>query len=185
MRYKYIFLVGFVIGVFFYTNLLHFSINTLIESTQVSLNIARFINVDFSSIVAFITLIIAGMGFIVLINSSVRYFQNLFSISQVFWGNWCTCFCAALCYFFNFSLSPLECLFPLSLYLLFILGVYLMKQDAQKSIFMIALVVVCIYIIFLAKSSEIHREQGVRASFANEIIKERDPIFEHKLLGSQ
>lgn len=29
---------------------------------------------------------------------------------------------------------------------------------------------------FLAKSSEIHREQGVRASFANEIIKERDPI---------
>ncbi|MFR6542753.1 MAG: hypothetical protein ACLUPL_09395, partial [Butyricimonas virosa] len=25
-------------------------------------------------------------------------------------------------------------------------------------------------------------EQGVRASFANEIIKERDPIFEHKLL---
>lgn len=57
-----------------------------------------------------------------------------------------------------------------------------MKQDAQKSIFMIALVVVCIYIIFLAKSSEIHREQGVRASFANEIIKERDPIFEHKLL---
>ena len=48
VRYKYIFLVGFVIGVFFYTNLLHFSINTLIESTQVSLNIARFINVDFS-----------------------------------------------------------------------------------------------------------------------------------------
>lgn len=84
VRYKYIFLVGFVIGVFFYTNLLHFSINTLIESTQVSLNIARFINVDFSSIVAFITLIIAGMGFIVLINSSVRYFQNLFSISQAF-----------------------------------------------------------------------------------------------------
>ena len=48
VRYKYIFLVGFVIGVFFYTNLLHFSINTLIESTQVSLNIARFITVDFS-----------------------------------------------------------------------------------------------------------------------------------------
>ncbi len=183
VRYKYIFLVGFVIGVFFYTNLLHFSINTLIESTQVSLNIARLINVDFSSIVAFITLIIAGMGFIVLINSSVRYFQNLFSISQAFFGvTGVLVFCAALCYFFNFSLSPLECLFPLSLYLLFILGVYLMKQDAQKSIFMIALVVVCIYIIFLAKSSEIHREQGVRASFANEIIKERDPIFEYKLL---
>ncbi|MFR7878911.1 MAG: hypothetical protein ACLU4J_22280 [Butyricimonas paravirosa] len=34
----------------------------------------------------------------------------------------------------------------------------------------------------MAKSSEIHREQRVRASFANEIIKERDPIFEHKLL---
>lgn len=183
VRYKYIFLVGFVMGVFFYTNLLHFSINALIESTQVSLNIARFINVDFSSIVAFVTLIIAGMGFIVLINSSVRYFKNLFTISQVFVGvTVVLVFCAALCYFFNFSLSPLECLFPLSLYLLFILGVYLMKMDAQKSIFMIALVVVCVYIIFLAKGSEIHREQGVRASFATEIIKEEDPIFEHKLI---
>ena len=161
VHYKYIFLVGFVIGVFFYTNLLHFSINMLIESTQVSLNIARLINVDFSSIVAFITLIIAGMGFIVLINSSVRYFRNLFSITQAFLGvTGVLVFCAALCYFFNFSLSPLECLFPLALYILFILGVYLMKQDAQKSIFMIALVVVCIYIIFLAKSSEIHREHG-------------------------
>ena len=132
VRNKYIFLVGFVIGVFFYTNLLHFSINALIESTQVSLNIARLINVDFSSIVAFITLIIAGMGYIVLITSSVRYFQNLFYISKAYWGvTGVFGFWAALCYFFNFSLSPLECLFPLSLYLLFILGVYLMKQDAQ------------------------------------------------------
>lgn len=183
IRYKYIFLVGFVMGVFFYTNLLHFSINALIESTQVSLNIARLINVDFSSIVAFITLIIAGMGFIVLINSSVRYFQNLFTVGQAFVGvTVVILFCAALCYFFDFSLSPLECLFPLSLYLLFILGVYLMKLDTQKSIFMIALVVVCVYIIFLEKSNEIHREQEVRARFATELIREVDPIFERKLV---
>ena len=183
VRYKYIFLIGFVIGVFFYTNLIHFSINALIENTEVSLNIARFINVDFSSIVAFVTLIIAGMGFIVLINSSVRYFHNLFSLQQALVG---VCgvlgFCAGLCYFIDFSLSPIECLLPLSLYVLFILGVYLMQQDTQKSIFMLALMVVCVYIIFLAKSSEIHREQEVRANFATEIIKEKDPIFEYKLI---
>lgn len=183
IRYKYIFLGGFVMGVFFYTNLLHFSIKALIESTQISLNIARLINIDCSSIMAFITLIIAGMGLIVLINSSVRYFQNLFTMVQAFVGVTVVLFfCAGLCYFFGFSLSPLECLFLLSLYLLFILGIYLMKLDTQKSIFMIVLVVVCVYIIFLAKSSEIHREREVRARFATELIKEVDPIFEHKLV---
>ncbi len=151
IRYKYIFLVGFVMGVFFYTNLLHFSINALIESTQVSLNIARLINVDFSSIVAFITLIIAGMGFIVLINSSVRYFQNLFTVGQAFVGvTVVILFCAALCYFFDFSCRHWS-VFSLVALLLFILGVYLMKLDTQKSIFMIALVVVCVYIIFWQK----------------------------------
>ena len=57
-----------------------------------------------------------------------------------------------------------------------------MKLDTQKSIFMIALVVVCVYIIFLAKSNEIHREQEVRARFATELIREVDPIFERKLV---
>lgn len=84
VRYKYIFLVGFVIGVFFYTNLLHFSINTLIESTQVSLNIARLINVDFSSIVAFITLIYCRDGIYRVDQQFCALFQNLFSISQAF-----------------------------------------------------------------------------------------------------
>lgn len=183
IRYRYLFLVGFVMGAFFYTNMLHFSIRTLIDSTPVSLNIARLINVDFSSIVAFVTLIIAGMGFIVLINSSVRYFRNLFTITQALTGvTVVIAFCAALCYFFDFSLSPLECLFTLSLYLLFILGVYLMKPDAQKSIFMLALLVVCVYIIFLAKSSEMRRELAIRSLYASEIVKEADPVFEEKLI---
>lgn len=38
------------------------------------------------------------------------------------------------------------------------------------------------YIIFLAKSNEIHREQEVRARFATELIREVDPIFERKLV---
>lgn len=183
MRYRFVFLVGFVLAAFFYTNMLHFSINMLIESTSVSLNIARLINVDFSSVVAFVTLIIAGMGFIVLINSSVRYFRNLFTMKQALLGVMVViAFCAALCYFFNFSLTPLECLFTLSLFLLFILGIYLMKLDTQKSIFMMALLVVCVYIIFLAKSSEMQREQKIRSSYVVEIVKEVDPVFEEKLI---
>lgn len=183
MRYRFVFLVGFVLTAFFYTNMLHFSINMLIENTSVSLNIARLINVDFSSVVAFVTLIIGGMGFIVLINSSVRYFRNLFTMKQSLLGvTVVIAFCAALCYFFNFSLTPLECLFTLSLFLLFILGIYLMKMDAQKSIFMMALLVVCVYIIFLAKSSEMQREQKIRSSYVVEIVKEVDPVFEEKLI---
>lgn len=183
IRYRSIFLVGFVLTAFFYTNMLHFSINTLIENTSVSLNIARLINVDFSSLVAFVTLIIAGMGFIVLINSSVRYFRNLFTIGQALVRvSVVILFCASLCYFFDFSLTPLECLFTLSLYLLFILAIYLMKVDAQKSIFMIALLVVCVYIIFLAKSSEVRRELTIRSGYAYEIMKEVDPVFEEKLI---
>lgn len=183
MRYRWLFLAGFVFVAFIYTNLLHFSIKTLIESTSISLNIARLINVDFSSVVAFVTLIIAGMGFIVLINSSVRYFRNLFTMKQALLGvTIVILFCAALCYFFNFSLTPLECLFTLSLYLLFILGIYLMKMDAQKSVFMLALVVVCVYIIFLVKSNEMERELKIRADYIVQIVKEVDPVFEEKLV---
>ena len=183
IRYRYLFLLGFVFSAFLYTNFLHFSINSLIENTQVSLNIARFLNIDFSSVVAFITLILGGMGLFVLINGSVRYFYNIFSLREVTIGVVCVlAFCAALCYFFDFSLTPLECLFTLSLYILFILNVYLVKPDAQKSIFMIALVVVSVYVIFLSKSSEVHREITIRARCATEIIGERDSQFEKKLM---
>lgn len=182
VRYRYFFLVGFVMAAFLYTNMLNFSINALIESTQVSLNIARLINIDISSVVAFVTLIIAALGFIVLISSSVRYFRNLFSMGQALSGVVVVLsFCAALCYFFDFSLTPLECLFTLSLYVIFILGIYLAKQDGLKTVFMLALVVSSVYIIFLAKGNEIHRELAVRAVFSSEIIKEVDPIFEEKL----
>lgn len=116
----------------------------------------------------------------------MRYFYNIFSLREVTIGVVCVlAFCAALCYFFDFSLTPLECLFTLSLYILFILNVYLVKPDAQKSIFMIALVVVSVYVFFLSKSSEVHREITIRARCATEIIGERDSPVRKKIDGDR
>lgn len=181
-RFRHVLMFLVVMLVFLYTDLFHFSISSLIEKTTISLNVAQLVNISLSSIVVFVTLIIVGLGLIVMVNSSVRYLRPFFSFRcmllevSVVLG-----MCAGLCYMFDFSLTPWECLFTLVLYYLFILKEYVVKEDTQKTLFMLALAVLSVYVVFLSKSKEVYREFAIRAKYASELIKERDLAFEGKL----
>lgn len=182
LRFRHVFMAVVVVLAFLYTNLFHFSISSLIENTAISLNIAQVMNISLASIIVFVTLIIIGLGLIVLINSSVRYFNLLFSFQRVlFEVSVVLGVCAWICYVFDLSLTPVECLFTLSLYYLFILKEYIVKEETQKTLFMLALAVLSVYVVFLSKNKEVYREFALRAKYASELIKERDPAFEEKL----
>ena len=182
VRFRYVFMVLLVLLVFFYMNLLHFSVSSLIENTSVSLNIARLVNVDLTSLFLFVTLIIMGVGLIVLVYYSVVYFKQLFSFQRIMIG---VTIVLAVCvwggYVLSLPMPPLESLFLLGLYYLFVLGEYKVKEDVRKSLFLLALVVVSVYVVFLAKNREAYRESAVRARYASELIRERDVIFEREL----
>jgi len=182
IRYRYLFLTVFVFLAFLYTNFLYYSVHSLIDNTQISLNIARFQNINFFSITAFVTLVLGAMGLIVLVSSSVRYFHHLFSLKEVVWGITLvlTC-CVGLCVLSLFSITFLECLFIWILYFLFVLNVYWVRQDVQKSIYILALVVVSAYVIFVTREAEVHREMAVRTEYAAEMMQERDHMFEVRL----
>ena len=183
LRYRYLFLFAFLMATFLYINFIHYSIDSLIDNTQVSLNVARIVNLDFSSVMAFVTSIMGIMGLLVLVNGCVRYFYNLFSMKELLIALPIICVIASwLCYVFNLSLSPAECLFTLAFYVLLIINTYRVKGEARKSMFIVAIVMVSGYITDISKNREMHREQAVRSFYANEIISERDALFEVKLV---
>lgn len=186
VRFRYLFMPVLVLLVFFYANLLHFSVGSLIENTSISLNIARVVNINLTSFCLFFTLIIMGVGLIVLVNYTVEYFKLLFSFKRIMAGvTIVLVVCVWLSYVLSLSIPPLGCLFLLGFYYLFILNEYKVRRDAQKSVFMLAFVVVAVYVVFLAKSRESFREYATRARYASELILERDTIFERKLGGVQ
>jgi signal transduction histidine kinase len=182
-RYKYLFLFSLSLLTFVYMNAITCSVDSLIENTRVSLNMARIMNVDISSIMAFITLVIGAMGLLVLVDGSVRYFSRLLSLRQVItgvgvvWGGF-TLSCAVL----DLPLAWKASLFALLLHLLLIVNIYLVKGEARRSVFLVAIVLVAAYITGVSQRSEMQREWAIRAGYANEIIRERDEVFEEKLV---
>ena len=182
-RRRDLFMLSLQLLTFAYINLLAYSIDSLIGNTQISLNIARLMSVDVSSIVAFVTLMIGAMGMLVLMDGSARHFARLFRPGEaaarvaITWG----CFAAA-CELLGLSISWRGCLFALLLQGVLLLNAYAVKGEARKSVFLLAIVLVATYIMGIARASETRREWTVRANYANEIISERDASFEEKLL---
>ncbi|MDR0544314.1 MAG: HAMP domain-containing histidine kinase [Odoribacteraceae bacterium] len=182
-RYRTAFAFSLLLLIFAYINLFASSIDSLIVNTQVSLNIARIMSADVSSIAAFVTLMIGAMGVLVLMDGSARHFARLFRPGEVAarvaisWG----CFAAA-CELLELTVAWRDCLFALLLQGVLLLNAYAVKGEARKSVFLVAIALVAAYIMGIARESEMQREWAVRAGYANEIISERDASFEEKLL---
>lgn len=183
VRHRYLFLFVLVLFSFLYMNFIHASINSLIDNTQISLNVARIINIDLISVLAFFTFVMGGMGLLVLIDGSVRFFCYLFSLREVLVAVAICCLAGSFAYLFSpeIVLTPAEMVFAWSLYAILGVNVYLVKGDMRKSIFIVAIIMVSGYIIQLAKVREINREEITRSYYASELIQERDTLFEKRL----
>ena len=181
-RSRYFYIIIFVFLVFIYADLLHFMINSLIENASISMNMTMIFNVSFVSLFMFITIILFAVGLIVLMGFAVRYFRLFFSARRIFTGvTIVSILCATICYVLHLSLTPLECLFLFSLFLLFIFRDYYIRPDLRKNVLIASLVAMSIYIIFLAKSAEMQRENGIRSDYAATVVEERLPVFEYEL----
>jgi signal transduction histidine kinase len=182
-RRKYCFLVIFLLFAFVYVNMITYSIESLIENTQVSLNVARIMNVDLSSIMAFVTLVIGATGLLVLIDGSVRYFSCLFTFRQALAGTGATWGCLALLsWAVALPISWAGCLFTLGLYAVQIVNNYAVRGELRRTLSIISIVLVLTYVMGMSQANEMQREWAVRAAYANEIIRERDASFEDKLV---
>ena len=186
VRFRYLFLVALTVLVFFYANLLHLSVSSLIENTTVSLNIARLVDVDLVSLCLFVILIVMGVGLVVLLHYSVSYLKLLFSFRRMMIGvTLVSLLCVWLAHVLRLPMPPLESLFVLGFYYLFVLNGYKVKEDARKSVYVLAFVIMSVYVVFLAKSQESYRESAVRARYASELIRERDIVLERRLVEVQ
>jgi signal transduction histidine kinase len=182
-RCKYCFMVAFLLFAFAYVNVITYAIESLIENTRISLNVARIMNVDLSSIMAFVTLVIGATGLLVLIGGSVRYFSRLFTLRQALAGAGATWGCLAVtCAVVELPVTWGGCLFALGLYALQIVNEYAVKGELQRTLSIVSIVLVLTYVMGLSQANEMQREWAVRAAYASEIIRERDASFEDKLL---
>lgn len=182
-RFRFLFIVGFVTFVFFYVNFFNSSVKSVIESTGVHLNIARIVSVEASSIIAFIAVIMEGLGLLVIMDGSAAIFKDFMKLPVVLKiVSGVMLFFAGISYFFDLYINLGECIFVWGLYLLIIVNRYNVKRDVQRSIYMLLMFLLSLYMVVTAKKYEQYKELIQRAEFATELIEERDYNFENKLL---
>lgn len=181
-RYRYVFVCGFVLLVGLYLSFLNFGVNSLVEHTDVHLNIARIIYVGAPSILAFVAIILIGIGLIVIIDSSAVFFKNFLSLWFVVRiVSVIMLLLAVFSWVFDLYTTFWDCVFWLGLYLLILVNRYIVPKDVQRSMFMISMFLLSAYIVVLAKKTEQYRELTQRLEYATELIEERDYSFEQKL----
>lgn len=180
--YRWIIVAAFVLLAYLYTTLFSFIIESVIAYSDVCLNIARIVNIDFISVVAFTATLLGGLGLIVIIDSAVTLFIDFIPIRYLLTK-------VSLFMFIltgtSFLLNPIlnlwECLFLWGIYLLIIFNKYLVKKEIQRSIYMLLMFSLSVYVVVIAKQQEQYKELTLRAEYATRLIEEKDANFESEL----
>lgn len=181
-RYRYVYVSCFVVLSFLYLILLNYSIISLTEDDTINLNIARIIDVDIPSVVAFISIIIIGLGLIVIMDSAVNSFKNFISLHSVLIAISVTmCVLSLLSLLSDFVINFGTCIFLWGVYLLLSLNIYTFKKDVQQTLYILVMFFMSGYIVFIAKTNTEYKELAKRAEYATVLIEERDYNFEEKL----
>ena len=182
-RIRYVIMVGLIVLAAVYMFTWTYAISSLIGHTDVHLNIARVVNVGLPSIVAFVAIIMGGVGLIIIIDGAVYILKNLLPLKIVLetvvvvMG-----FLAFLCVLWDMDSFFWGSLFVLVNFILFAVNRYAVNRDMQRSIFILTMSLLSVYIVLTAKKYEQYRELTQRAAYATELIEERDRNFEKKLV---
>ena len=62
---------------------------------------------------------------------------------------------------------------------------YLLKRDIQRSIYILVIFLLSIYVVMVTKKYESYKEQRQRMNYATELIEERDYNFEKAVGGDR
>ncbi|MDL2331054.1 sensor histidine kinase, partial [Odoribacter sp. OttesenSCG-928-A06] len=182
-RYRYVVLTVFLLLILGYMVIFSNTIGALIESKDVYLNIARIIEIDMLSIIAFLSIIVAGLIMVIFIDGMVSVMKNVVPLKK-------------LLLFVAIVTIPTACIFAclkndvlfigtaliLIVFSLAILNCYVTKREIQRSIYLLIIFLLSIHIVLVERNLEEKRELLLRKEFAMELINERDYNFEKKLL---
>lgn len=181
-RLRYLIAASLLVLSFFYILFFNYAIHSLIDNTEIYLNMAQVVDIDVSSIIAFVTVIMGGMGLIIIIDGAINIFKNLFSLSMVLMMVAVTMFCFIIAMLLlDEYINMWGCIFVLGVFILATLNRYTVKKDVQRSVYMLTMFFLSIYIVLVCKKYEQYRELTQRLGYSTELIEERDYNFEKKL----
>ena len=182
-RYRYVMAAVLFLFVFFYINFFNFSIDLVVENMDIHLNIAQLVNVGISSLVAFIAIILSGLVIVLILYGMVSVFQHFFSFGSMVLFATCVClFLWPMGHWLRLYTHFWDCFFIWVIILLVAVNKYLVKKDIQRSIYILVIFLLSVYIVMVTKSYEQFKEQRQRMNYATELIEERDYNFEKRLL---
>lgn len=181
-HYRYLFVASVFMLVFLYIDFFNFSIDLVVENMDIHLNIAQLVHVGVASIIAFIAIIMAGLVILVSIYGTINVFQHMLSFRSlvriitlmclVFW---------LMSVLFNMYTNFWDCFFIWVISMLVAINKYMLKRDIQRSIYIVAIFLLSIYIVMVTKKYEQFKEQRQRLEYATGLIEERDYNFEKRL----
>ncbi len=183
IRWRYAIAIGMITWAFVYMLFINYALKSLINNTEIYLNIAQLVDIDFSFVLAFVGIIMGGLGLILIVDGTVAICKNLipfrkmlFMITGMMGG------VALLAGLTDYYVTCWGCIFVWGVFMLTALSKYILKRDIQRSIYMLTMFLLSVYIVLIAKNYERYRELTQRAEYATELIEERDYNFEKKLL---
>lgn len=167
---------------FLYVLFFNYSIHSLIENTGIYLNMALVVAIDTSSVIAFVTIIMGGMGLIIIIDGSVGLLRNLFPLSvMLLLETLVMAVFVALMLALDKTIGMWGGIFVWGVFILVTLNKYAVKKDVQRSVYMLIMLCLSVYIVLVCKKYEQYRELTQRLAYSAKLIEERDYNFEKKL----
>ncbi len=181
-HYRYVWAVGLLVILFLYVDFFNFAIDLVIENMDIHLNIAQLVHISLASVIAFVAISLAGLVILVLTFGILSAFRHFFSFRQVVKIDTLVCLLLwliseVLGLYTNFW----DCFFIWITILLIAVNKYLLKRDIQRSIYILAVFLLSIYVVMVTKKYESYKEQRQRMDYATDLIEERDDNFEERL----
>lgn len=182
-RYRYLVVTAIFLSVFLYVDFFNYVIDMVVITMDVHLNMARLVHIGMPSILAFITICMAGLLIVIPLYGMVNMAQQIFSFSSLVKVSGFLCLLFGLAGMaFRMYVNLWDCFFIWVVVLLVAINKYILKRDIQRSIYMLVIFLLAGYIVIIAKKYEQRKEQRQRLEYATELIEERDYNFEERLV---
>lgn len=181
-QWRYV-VAGFLVGAaYLYMAFLNYSVSSLIEGTDVYLNMAQVVDIDVSSMIAFVAVIMGALGLLIIIDGAVHILKELFPLWRVvvMTGVGLVCF-GSVMLFLDSVIDFWGCILVFGIYVLMSVNRYVVKRDVQRSVYMLTMFLLSVYVVLVCKKYEQYRELTQRLAYATDLIEERDYNFEQKL----
>ena len=183
LHYRYLFTGGIIFLIFLYVDFFNFSIDLVVENMDIHLNIAQLVHVGLSSILSFVAIIMGGLVIVITIYGAVSVFWHMMSFITVIKVVTYMCVLLSLVsYMFSLYTNFWDCFFIWIVTVLLAVNRYLLKRDIQRSIYILVIFLLSIYVVMVTKKYESYKEQRQRMNYATELIEERDYNFEKRLV---